>query len=946
MSKPAGDLPTIDLSECENEPIHQLELVQSCGCVVVVDGAALTIVFASRNTEVFLGEAAEDLLGQPLEHVLDPLAMETLAGLMADTAASSQDDAPTRLGVYARPMRRGPGIPTRLRATAHRVVTDGRVQNRLILDLESVPDDDEEAAEDSAEAESIAMAGLGVGGNLYQFLDHAVHAVAGLLDFDRVMVYQFQPDWSGEVVAEARDQALTPFLGLRYPASDIPSQARRLYLSTLLRVIPDVGGRAVSIARAPTVGHEGPLDLSQAIFRSVSSYHIEYLRNMGVGATLVTSLVVDGRLWGLIACHHTRAKALPWHRREAAARLNARICDRLADILSMQRARQTRRVRRFLDLVASRLEEGGNALDVLFFGAPRLNDVLRCDGVAAHGPDGSAATGNTPAPAELGRFLERAAEHATDGLYRTHSITQSGLFDDIPLPGCQGALVAVLSRRPLLALACFRDELVHEVHWGGDPNKPVEMDSASMRLSPRKSFNLWREEVRGQARDWEPWADDLMRRLLATLTEGRQRKERPRSQPPATTLDRAAMAKAVEALMSRFEQSARHVVESFDLSENGALLAQVEPKPDPRAGRGAGAASPVHDVVVACNQMFRARFDVDDADVLGAPMSLVLQSLGLPAAVGDLAPGRSLQVEWWSGEAGHRTLRVLRRGLFAAGRNDIEKTWILYVFEDITSFQRTQRALSAARTQALAQASGRAAFLSQMARDLREPLHAIQGFAESLERDTPGHHQDRLGDFATDIRSLSGSLLDLLNDLLDVARLEQGGESSSEAFDLTLMVSEVCQSLRDARRDHGISWDWHLPNERILIQGDARALRHAVTTLISSALRANPPHGSVMVRLTLEQSGEPRLSVRDVGLGLSEDDLMALRQSLDETTRGAAGGTSARGLSLALVRGLIDLHGGAVSVSSNPSAGTTVEVTLPRHRVLGHDNEGPGGRRR
>ncbi|MBB4286378.1 ATP-binding protein [Roseospira goensis] len=921
MSDSRTDLPTVDLSECENEPIHLLELVQGHGCLLVLGGSPLAVLQASQNTEAFLGTPADALLGRPLSQVLDPLAVRGLEGLAAQAGRA---DLPP-LGVYARPPA-DRGRLRRLRATAHRADTaDGAV--RLIVDLEPVDEHDEEAAEATFEAEGIAQAGLTESENLYQFLDQAVHAIAGVTDYDRVMAYMFHPDWSGEVVAEARNPDLTPFLGLRYPASDIPSQARRLYLSTLLRVIADVNGLAVPLTRADSVADDGPLDLSRAVLRSVSSYHIEYLRNMGVGATLVTSLVIDGALWGLIACHHMGPKTVPWHRREAVARLTARTSDRIGDILSLQRTRQERRSRRFLEMVQGRLGARGNPLDVLFFGGPRLSDVIRCDGIAVHSPDRTATTGNTPAPRTLAAFFARAAAHAENGVFVSQALADTHLFDDLDLPGCRGALVAFPSREPLVALACFRDELVREVHWGGDPNKPVEVDAASQRLSPRKSFNLWREEVRGHSRAWEPWTLDLMRRLADTLARGLGGTTGAAPDPAAEV---AALAAAMDDLLDRFERRAGNLLESLDLADNGALLAT------PQSVLGWP-----EDVAVAANAVFRDRFDVDEGDIAEQPVKTVLRALGLPGTITHLPPGGSMEVEWWSGVSGHRTLHVLRRGLFALARGEAERAWVIYAFDDVTSFYRTQKALGAARTQAMARTRGRTEFLAQLARELRAPLHAIQGFADSLTQDRTETHADRYRDYAGEIRSLSGNLLDLLNDLLDVARLEGGGEpGGSGVFDLTLLVGDICREVRDSGRDHGMAWDWHLPNERILVQGDVGALRHALATLITAALRASLPDGPVMVRLTMERGGEPRVSVSDTGLGLGEDDLIALRRPLDATL--AHGGEPHRGIGLALVRGLVDLHGGGVTVTSNPDSGTTVHVTLPRHRVVDRDNL-PGG---
>jgi light-regulated signal transduction histidine kinase (bacteriophytochrome) len=148
--------------------------------------------------------------------------------------------------------------------------------------------------------------------SLADLLDAAVGEVRRVTGYDRVMVYRFDVDQHGEVVAEERRADLEPFLGLHYPASDIPAQARRLYVANPIRIIADVAYRPAALVSAPDLADAAPLDLTHATLRSVSPIHVEYLRNMGVAASMSVSLLQDGRLWGLIACHHYAPKLVPY----------------------------------------------------------------------------------------------------------------------------------------------------------------------------------------------------------------------------------------------------------------------------------------------------------------------------------------------------------------------------------------------------------------------------------------------------------------------------------------------------------------------------------------------------------------------------------------------------------------------------------------------------------
>ncbi len=955
MTDSLTDLPSVDLSECDNEPIHLLELVQGHGCLMVVGGTPLRVLQISENAETLLGQPATALIERPLGTVLDDLSVMALNGVRDDARRPEA----SAIGLYARPRQPVPGV-ARLRVHAQRRgpggemdlsasgVTEGRADGAtadeshgtachdVIVELEPIQERDEEAAEETFEAESIALASLTEGENLFQLLNQAVHAIAGLTDYDRVMAYMFHEDWSGEVMAECCHPDMTPFLGLRYPASDIPAQARRLYVSTRLRVIVDVDGLNVPILRALAVAGEPPLDLGGAILRSVSSYHIEYLRNMGVKATLVASLVVDGALWGLIACHHNSRKVVPWHRREAVDRVAARLSDRIADIISLQRTRRRRRSKRFLSLLDQALSDNVNPVRALFFGTPRMSDIVRGQGLVLVADGCGVAWGEAPTPEVIPSLMARAAKHAVDGLFVSHDLAGTGLFAGLRLGASCGMIAVFPGGDGGPALACFRGELVREVHWGGDPNKPVEVDSASQRLSPRKSFNLWRQVVHGQSSPWERWAIDLVRDVGAMLAKY-----------DAGAAETGGLGQALRHQVACFETTLAAQVETLSVAESGLLLVEIAAD-DVRqvdAGDGAGPrlSGDAGNRVVATNQTFRTRFDVDDGDVCGSTMGDVLRQLGLPKAIADLQPGGDMDVEWWSGASGHRTLQVRRRGLFAhADETGVigRRIWVTYAFSDVTSFYRTRRALGAARDQAQARSRGRTEFLARLAHELRGPLQAIQGYATLLEHDDDMLYPDRYRSFAREIGDHSGGLLNLLNTLLDLSRLDQGAEGTvSESFDLTTMMAEICQQAAPAAASGGISWDWHIPNESIWFQGDAGALRRAFVTLIHKAVVVSPPGSTVMVRLTLERGGEPRVSVNDSGLGLNDEELIALQRPLEaRPDDGALDHDPLGSVSLALVRGLIDLHGGAIAVTSNPGSGTTVHVTLPRHRVVSRDN--------
>lgn len=502
--------PPVDLTNCDREPIHIPGSIQPHGVLLALTEADLVIVQASRNSEELLGIAHDDLIGTDLPSILDAAAMTTLSRALADGSFRNVNGLPVTIGART------------LDAILH------RSEGLLIVELEEPDAHAPGTACDGARAnppsELIARARDALGrlqsarklAALWPTLANVVRDITG---FDRVMVYRFsERDRSGEVIAEDRRDDLEPYLGLHYPASDIPQQARRLYLLNRLRLIPDATYAPVPIApeHNPHTGRR--LDLSHAVLRSVSPIHCEYLANMGVRASMSISLVKDERLWGLIACHHQSPRRLSY-------RLRA-LCELLGDICSWMLGprieNEENRLRAYTSAVQRHLVEAVSVQPdlplALTTSVPSPLDMIDASGFAAAHDGKLAVLGNTPSREQMGelvRWLTATMDgpaYATDALPAAYPPAHE-FKDDV----C-GLLAAAVSKAQGLFLMWFRPERVHEVSWGGDPRKPVEVEGE--RLTPRKSFAMWKETVRLRARPWAAWEIDAateMRNLTATL---------------------------------------------------------------------------------------------------------------------------------------------------------------------------------------------------------------------------------------------------------------------------------------------------------------------------------------------------------------------------------------------------------------------------------------------
>lgn len=491
--------PEIDLLSCDREPIHILGAVQGFGFLIGVSPDWI-VTRASDNIATWLGQGAAALLGLPLDAVLDREAIHTLRGHLQTLRGPDAVDRVfgLRLVPGGEPFdvalhRSGDTIVIEAEPSATEHLSAGNLVRSMVTRLQQTVGFDPLCRE-------------------------AARQMRALTGFDRVMVYRFAADHSGEVIAEAARSGLAPYLGLHYPASDIPKQARALYARNWLRIIADVDdtGAAVLPPRDPA---GQPLDLSLSTLRTVSPIHLEYLRNMGVAASLSVSILRDGRLWGLFACHHTEPRHISLERR-TGAELFGQMFSWLLEARERQAdAEREVRSRELHNRLLGALATGGTNLESLSDFLDDLAAILPCDGIGLWVNGEITLQGSTPTAEEfagLVRFLNRTAAskaYATDEIGRVHEPGRD--FTE----RAAGMLAIPVSRTPRDFLVYFRREVSRTVTWAGNPVKPATPGPNGVRLTPRKSFEAWRETVHGRSL---PWAEVEMRTaeaLRITLLE-------------------------------------------------------------------------------------------------------------------------------------------------------------------------------------------------------------------------------------------------------------------------------------------------------------------------------------------------------------------------------------------------------------------------------------------
>lgn len=494
-----GDL---DLDACSREPIHRPGSIQPHGMLLAFSGsdAGAPLIQASANAAPALGMPLERALGQPLERALHP---QIAAAVRSFLAAGPVPSRPVPVAVTELP---GAG---RCQLLAH-AVGDAAGGSVVILELERLDGLETDLLDHVYPRMREALERLDALNAPADLLSCAAQEVRALTGFDRVLIYRFDADWHGTVVAEDGNGRLPSYMDLRFPASDIPTQARELYRLNRQRLIPDAGYAPVPLVAMPLVAPpplpDGapPLDLSFSVLRSVSPVHVQYMRNMETASSMSVSILLHGALWGLVSCHHQEPKAVSYAVRSA--------CDLIAQILSVRIAavedRRDAEHRIALQSIQARLLAAMAQADPFLAGLTQHpDDLLRfanASGAAVVFERRCTLVGDTPTEEQVRALVDWLAAQGEPEQFETDSLP--ALYPAAAdFEGKAAGLLAIaVSKLHASYVLWFRPEVVRTVRWGGDPRKPLDRDGRGpgQGLSPRASFETWKETVRHRALPW------------------------------------------------------------------------------------------------------------------------------------------------------------------------------------------------------------------------------------------------------------------------------------------------------------------------------------------------------------------------------------------------------------------------------------------------------------
>jgi light-regulated signal transduction histidine kinase (bacteriophytochrome)/ActR/RegA family two-component response regulator len=886
-----------DFTPCEQEPICHLGLIQPHGHLLALSPQA-QIIHASEGIERHFSFPAPSALGLSLKQAL---------GQKADRLEQALNQL--KSGHRHEEFWAGEAEPYCLWAHQR--------GDKYILEWEQLSslEDDWKTLEKLV---STGISSIWGALQIHRQVNAAAEVVRRVTGYDRVMIYQFHPDYSGEVIAEVRHSRAEPFLGLRYPASDIPPQARKLYMENLLRVLVDVYGTPRNLLTLPG---EPVLDLTMSHLRAMSPYHVEYLKNLKVGATATASLMVDGSLWGLIACHHERRKGLSPAQQKAISGIAQALSQSIESAQARERSLTAKRIAARKSILRATIPQPEAAISSILLGPERLRNLVRGCGTAVWSETGVLRMGDTPSAQELDVYAARLLQGNQNLVAADSRSALVERFGQAPEnESLAGLICVVASREPGLIFFVCRREASAEITWGGDVHQPVLRDEQTGALSPRRSFAQYKQTVTGKA---APWTEQDLATAEAVLEVLRVAAPTPHA--------------VTRMITSGFARMRELVVDDCPLHHS--LLDAIGDGISLLFRSDAGVAT-----VRYANQTLLDMTETPYETGASLPKANhLLQEIGLPL---DLLSKRDIGSQAVSIATGIEGLRhfLVEKKLALEITDRIGRVSLTaLLFNDTTRAERARAALQSAQDRAEHLASMKSSFLANMSHEIRTPMNGILGMMQLLQTSCADPDQKRY----LDIMQRSGDLMvNVINDILDFSKIESGRvDIEHRPFDLTSLVEGVLDLMRPRAQQKSLELlaEFDFPPPR-WYEGDSFRLRQVILNIVGNGIKFTSV-GRVLVRVSREtegsQKGNVLMRISDTGIGIPAAQLQHVFDKFhqaDHSTTRKHGGT---GLGLAISRELIGLMGGNISLASTPGLGSTFTVSIPLQACLEPDKAVP-----
>ena len=487
---------------CGKVPLHQTNLIQPHGVLLIIDKKDFRILQASENAEPIFKVDAKELVTQSLLRFISKEQGEKLHERFA-----KQVDGKLPFNLQF------PGGQhlALVQAAEQYLVMEIEKESRSIASSESFLSIYEEL--------KFAMTAVEATSSVEETCQVAITELKRISQFDKIMIYKFDEEWNGDTIAEVKEEGMDAYLGLKFPSSDIPKQARELYRRTPYRLIPNIHYNPVRLFPVLNPLTNAFTDLSGSNLRSVAGVHLEYLQNMGVVASMSTRILVNNQLWGLIACHHRTAKYLSFELCSVFEILSNVISAKIAsvenrDVFTFKEEKHSLHSK----LVEEFYRDENMALSFTK-SSNELMQLLSAEGIALTGNNRTEFFGNVPNQKEVEELTMWLRSGGAKSI--THYPSLSAVFEPAEQysNNASGLLALPIQPEKNTYILAFRPEAVRTVDWGGNPNDAVQFEPGKKNYHPRNSFRQWQQTVRQSAMPWRKEEIEVAEKLRGFIVE-------------------------------------------------------------------------------------------------------------------------------------------------------------------------------------------------------------------------------------------------------------------------------------------------------------------------------------------------------------------------------------------------------------------------------------------
>lgn len=495
-----------DSDFCGNLPLHNVNLIQDYGYLLVLDSNSLNIIQASENVSQLIGKPIQEVINTSIARYLGE---EGLKAIQRNLNSGIKQRIPFDLAISTKKEEK-------YHALMH-IKAD-----YILVELEKVDEAKARNFTDVFQEVKKIMAALEQSETVQQVCDTAIHELRKISGFDGILMYRFDQDWNGTVIAEEKDERLQPYMGQTFPASDVPKQARALYLKNPYRLIPNRDYQPIRLYPVINPISNSFIDLSDCNLRSVPAVHLEYMKNMGIKASMSIRVIKNEQLWGLISCHHIEAKYLNYEICSVFEWLSAVISFHVSRILDKEEYNFSTGLQQKRAELTDLIYDEDNVVSGLL-GEDRTNvlNLFNATGALIMLNGRLETIGDVPDKDEIDNLLLWLEGKSINKVFATEHI--SDLYEDARQFAKigSGILVVPIDSSKGDYLVCFRPEVVETINWGGDPNQAINFEEDGVKYHPRSSFKLWQQRVKYSASPWDKREIEVADTLRSFLFEFR-----------------------------------------------------------------------------------------------------------------------------------------------------------------------------------------------------------------------------------------------------------------------------------------------------------------------------------------------------------------------------------------------------------------------------------------